>query len=165
MPINFSEIADAWNRAKYSLSDHQGVEYGNAKDKGGTRIYIEFTYMDQSFHLTMTLAPGGDCRSFHLTPDQDTDLVGGGPKGQKAAGGTKSVKSMPSVYYDFTISGDATAGYLVTFDKAGFLQMSGEDKPQKVYSGVVDAKLEKRVKQFMAEFISGMVTNGKGQPG
>lgn len=165
MPVFFSEIAADWNDAQnHSMNAPQFIAFKKGKDKKGTRVYLEFSFKGEDMHITMTLAPGGECTAFHVTSDTAPSGFLSSKPGKGAAGGSKTVKSKPSCYYDFTIS-EVADDYSITFAKTTQLLMAGEDKAAKVVNGVINATLESAVHQFMREFLYYMMISDHGSLG
>ncbi len=70
MPLIFMTIKTDWDNATGGLPAANpaglpilGLNYDDADDKGGTMVYLNFTYQGEDFHISVPLAKGGIANS------------------------------------------------------------------------------------------------------
>lgn len=152
MPLILSQVVSCWNAAKLggNVLPPLHVVLGNAKDKGGTQVYIKFTYKGEKFHLSCSLGRDG-CSQFHITADDGSGMLSH-PVGKKA-GSTKGVKQNPSYYLNFSVQ-NTGAGVLVTFEIGDKIYDHKIEKDVKVISAAIDAGLLSASKDIARQFLT-----------
>jgi hypothetical protein len=147
MPLVFMHIKADWDNAVTlgEILPAVGLTYEIAKDKGGTLIYLPFSFQGEEYHITVPLASGGIANSFHVTAENAKPKHLDTQKGKKA-GTTYTVKNKPSAYYDFVIVGGDTPN--VRFAPANTVDIVG-GKTQKVSSASFTEPLTTAVKDIM----------------
>lgn len=157
MPINISEIRADWALAKNGghLKVKPAIVYGDAKDKHGVQIIVEFTYNGDDLHLSFQLGKD-QVSAFHITDESDR-YIGGGKSGSK-----RFVKNQPSAYYSFRIR-KAAGLPKVDFSKASETYDFNKEKNVAVVSGVINTNLERDVQSFVKGFIKFMMNAGHGE--